>query len=69
MVNTCRLDGYGDVKVGDFGLGEDVYATGYFRQSKDKTVVKLPYKWMPLESLQDGVFTEKSDVVCSSVKQ
>ena len=48
--------------MGDFGLAEDVYATGYFRQ-KDRANVKLPYKWMALESLNDAIFTEKTDVV------
>ena len=58
-----RLDSNGNLKVSDFGLGEDVYTTGYFRQNRDAPV-KLPYKWMSLESLEDGIFTEKSDVVC-----
>ena len=26
-----RIDGDGVLKVGDFGLSEDVYRTGYFR--------------------------------------
>ena len=50
------------MKVGDFGLAEDVYTTGYFRQSKDSST-KLPFKWMAPESLRDGLFSEKSDVV------
>ena len=58
-----RLDIKGDIKVADFGLGEDIYQTGYFKQDKGNAAVKLPYKWMPLESLQDGLFSEKSDVV------
>ena len=57
-----RLDFRGNIKVGDFGLTEDVYATGYFREG-DRANVKLPYKWMAIESLNDAVFTEKSDVV------
>ncbi len=48
--------------MGDFGLAEDVYASGYFRQN-DRANVKLPYKWMALESLNDAIFTEKTDVV------
>ena len=48
--------------MADFGLGEDVYTTGYFRQSKDDPI-KLPFKWMSPESIEDGVFSEKSDVV------
>ncbi len=57
-----RLDSSGDVRVGDFGLAEDVYSTGYFRQNK-RADIKLPYKWMALESLNDAKFTEKTDVV------
>ena len=57
----CRLDHKGSVKVGDFGLAEDMYATGYVRESSK--AVKVPYKWMPPESLEDGVFSELSDVV------
>ena len=58
-----RLDHRGDVKVGDFGLAEDMYATGYVRE--ESTALKVPYKWMPPESLEDGLFSEKSDVVCA----
>jgi len=50
------------VKVADFGLSEDVYTTGYFRQDKEDPV-KLPFKWMAPESLMDGIFNEKTDVV------
>ena len=59
--NYNRLDGKGDVKVGDFGLAEDMYSTGYVRESS-KTM-KIPFKWMPPESLDEGLFSEKSDVV------
>ena len=55
------------IKVSDFGLSEDVYARNYFRQGKlgeeGGDQVKLPVRWMALESLNDGVFTEKTDVV------
>ncbi|XP_064398800.1 tyrosine-protein kinase receptor UFO-like [Halichondria panicea] len=58
---NCMLDSGGSIRVGDFGLAEDVYASGYFRQN-DRANVKLPYKWMALESLNDAIFTEKTDV-------
>ena len=51
------------VKMADFGLSEDVYNTGYFRQNKDDAV-RLPFKWMAPESLEDGIFSVKTDVVC-----
>ena len=49
------------MKVGDFGLAEDMYGTGYVRE--DSKTVKIPYKWMPAESLEDGMFSELSNVV------
>ena len=51
------------IKVADFGLAEDMYSSEYFRQGKSGSNVKLPFKWMPLESLQEGLFSQKSDVV------
>ena len=59
------------LKVSDFGLSEDIYARNYFRQtvlqdSEGETPVKLPVRWMAVESLHDGIFTEKTDVVSAS---
>ena len=62
----CRLDMCGTVKVADFGLSEDMYSTNYFRQGKnsvDTVETKVPIRWMPLESIEEGLYTEKSDVV------
>ena len=56
------------IKVSDFGLTEDVYARNYFRQGREDGVVKLPVKWMSPESLNDGVFTEKTDVVHTNLE-
>ena len=69
-----RIDANFIIKVADFGLSEDIYARNYFRQGQWKDSndpeensggVKLPIRWMALESLHDGVFTEKTDVVSS----
>ena len=60
-----RIDGDGVIKVGDFGLSEDVYRTGYFRLDKGASGVRLPFKWLAPESIRDGVFNEKTDVVSS----
>ena len=49
--------------MADFGLSEDIYAKNYFQQGKKDTGVRLPIRWMALESLQDGIFSEKTDVV------
>ena len=62
----CRLDENSVIKVGDFGLSEDIYSQNYYRQNF-KSCVKLPIKWMALESLQNGIFTEKTDVVSMGV--
>ena len=52
--------------MSDFGLSEDIYKTGYFRQNR-KDSVRLPFKWIAPKSLRDAIFTEKSDVVCYQV--
>jgi len=58
----CRIDTNFMIKIADFGLSENVYARNYFRQGQGPTV-KLPVKWMAPESLQDEVFSDKTDVV------
>ena len=57
-----RIDTHFLIKVADFGLSESLYSKTYFRQEKDQAV-KLPVKWLALESLTEGLFSEKSDVV------
>ena len=67
--HSFRLDMYGTVKVADFGLSEDMYSTNYFRQGKDsvdEVETKVPIRWMPLESIEEGLYNEKSDVVRDS---
>ncbi|CAI8031550.1 Tyrosine-protein kinase transforming protein SEA [Geodia barretti] len=62
---NCLLDMCGTVKVADFGLSEDMYSTNYFRQGKssvDAVETKVPIRWMPLESIEEGLYNEKSDV-------
>ena len=51
------------IKITDFGLSEDIFERNYFRQGSGDEAVKLPVKWMAPESLSDGHFSEKSDVV------
>ena len=63
---SCRIDASFVIKVADFGLTEDIYSRSYFRQGQtgeEESAVKLPIRWMALESLLDSVFTEKTDVV------
>ena len=49
------------VQIADFGLSRDVYSKEYYRLG---TKTALPVKWMAPESLNDNMFTEKTDVVC-----
>ena len=62
FITQCRIDTHFVIKIADFGLSEDVYCRNYFKQGNGATV-KLPVKWMAPESLQDGVFSDKTDVV------
>ena len=55
-----RVNGEGVVLVGDFGLARDVYAADYYRSNASS---RLPVKWMPPETLNDGISNEKTDVV------
>ena len=66
MFHVCRLDHNFVIKVADFGLSENTYAKSYFRQEATAGV-KLPIKWMAYESLTDGIFSEKTDVVSSAL--
>ena len=50
------------IKVADFGLAESVGTKEYFRQDK-LAAVKLPVKWLAPESLEDYIYSEKTDVV------
>jgi len=56
-----RVDKFCSIKLADFGLAKDIYSTEYYRVDKHTT---LPVKWMAVESLLDGYFNEKTDVVC-----
>ena len=74
LISLTRIDANFTIKVADFGLSEDVYCKDYFRQALKKNTdeegtVKLPIKWMALESLEDGIFTEKTDVVGSAISR
>ena len=53
------------VKVADFGLSKSTYKRLYFRQEKSENV-RLPIKWLAVECIEDGIFSEKSDVVSVS---
>ena len=58
--NNYRVSGNLTVSIADFGLSRDVYSKDYYRLG---TKTLLPVKWMAPESLNDNIFTVKSDVV------
>ena len=62
--SISRIDSHFIIKITDFGLSEDICLKNYYREGTDGEKVKLPVKWMAPESLSDGHFSEKSDVVC-----
>ena len=66
--DTYRIDANGVIKVADFGLAEDVYTANYYRWKKGDTNMKFPVRWMSPEGTRDGIFTEKSDVVSTSIE-
>ncbi|XP_076346582.1 proto-oncogene tyrosine-protein kinase receptor Ret-like isoform X2 [Tachypleus tridentatus] len=51
------------IKISDFGLSRDVYEGDTYLK---KTKGRVPVKWMALESLEDHIYTSKSDV-CQSL--
>ena len=56
----------GIIKVSDFGLSESIYNLTYLRFKNNKEV-KLPVKWTAPESISDGVYSEKTDMVFKSI--
>ena len=53
------------IKVADFGMTEDMYAQNYFRheKSEEESEEKVPIRWMAPESIENDIYTERSDVV------
>ncbi|XP_048041647.1 tyrosine-protein kinase Mer-like [Megalobrama amblycephala] len=57
---NCMLGDDLRVCVADFGLSKKIYYINYYRH-KNRTI-KLPVRWMAIESVSDNIFTTKSDV-------
>ena len=53
------------IKIGDFGLAHQLYSKNYY---KLRHRAKVPIKWMALESIHDGIFNEKTDVVSYAMR-
>ena len=49
------------VKIADFGMSQDMYEKNYIRDTNSSK--PKPVKWMSLESLTEGLYNEKTDVV------
>uniref|UniRef100_A0A8C6TWG8 receptor protein-tyrosine kinase n=1 Tax=Neogobius melanostomus TaxID=47308 RepID=A0A8C6TWG8_9GOBI len=56
---NCMLGDDLRVCVADFGLSRQMHDSNYYRQ---KEAIRVPIKWMALESLSESVYTTKSDV-------
>ena len=58
------MDHCGMIKVGDFGLTQDIYDTNYYRRGKNEASnERVPIRWMAPESIEEDVYNEKTDVV------
>nr|XP_046236325.1 tyrosine-protein kinase receptor UFO [Scatophagus argus] len=56
---NCMLGDDLRVCVADFGLSKKIYSSNYYRQ---RVTIRVPIKWMAIESLSESVYTTKSDV-------
>ncbi len=56
------------IKVADFGLSQILGPEEEFFQQKDEDSVKLPMKWLAIESINERMFSEKTDVVRNMIE-
>ncbi|XP_034712606.1 tyrosine-protein kinase receptor TYRO3 isoform X2 [Etheostoma cragini] len=56
---NCMLGDDLRVCVADFGLSKKIYSNNYYRQ---RVAIRVPIKWMAMESLSESVYTSKTDV-------
>ncbi|XP_046707146.1 ephrin type-A receptor 3 [Silurus meridionalis] len=56
---NCMLGDDLRVRVADFGLSKQICSSNYYRQ---KVAIRMPIKWMAIESLSESIYTSKSDV-------
>ena len=55
------------IKVADFGLSVNTKDKEYYRLASGDMEIKLPFRWMAPETFSDYIFSEKSDVVRSTI--
>ena len=53
-----------DIKISDYGMARFMQQSDYYRQSFERP---LPLRWMAPESLEDQIWTTKSDVWLASL--
>ena len=56
-----RVDDNYIVKIADFGMSRDVYEKDYYTTSDVNK--PMPIRWMAVESMKEGMYSTKSDVV------
>ncbi|KAF5907130.1 tyrosine-protein kinase receptor TYRO3-like [Clarias magur] len=56
---NCMLGDDLRVRVADFGLSKQIFSSNYYRQ---RVAIRMPIKWMAIESLSESIYTSKSDV-------
>uniref|UniRef100_A0A1A8BA01 receptor protein-tyrosine kinase n=1 Tax=Nothobranchius furzeri TaxID=105023 RepID=A0A1A8BA01_NOTFU len=56
---NCMLGDDLKVCVADFGLSKKIFSSNYYRQ---QVAIRMPIKWMAMESLSESIYTAKSDV-------
>ena len=59
-----RINNHLLIKIANVGELEEEFELDELLQSGLEEDARLPIKWMAPESLSDGLFSEKSDVVC-----
>ncbi|KAJ8008100.1 hypothetical protein DPEC_G00101260 [Dallia pectoralis] len=56
---NCMLGDDLRVRVADFGLSKEIFNNNYYRQREG---IRMPIKWMAMESLSESIFTSQTDV-------
>ena len=59
MMISCFIISLQFTQICDFGLARDIYCEGQYVKTERS---RLPLKWMAPESIQEHIYTTKSDV-------